>query len=90
MDLLINGGSFSDPESIEALDLIFRFARDGMFAPDVLSADTNAALSNFQRGKAAFWMAFDGTVAAIRQANPANEDLNVQLMPRLVSDANTK
>ena len=90
MDLLINGGSFSDPESIEALDLIFRFARDGMFAPDVLSADTNAALSNFLRGKAAFWMAFDGTVAAIRQANPANVDLNVQLMPRLVSDANTK
>jgi raffinose/stachyose/melibiose transport system substrate-binding protein len=90
IDLLTKSGSFTEPETVEALDLIFRFAQDGLFAPDVLSADTNAAQSNFLRGKAAFWMAFDGTIAAIRQANPANMDLNVQLMPRLVSNSNAK
>jgi ABC-type glycerol-3-phosphate transport system substrate-binding protein len=90
VDLLTKGGSFTEPETVEALDLIFRFAQDGMFAPDVLSADTNAAQSDFLRGKAAFWMAFDGTIAAIRQANPENVDLNVQLMPRLVSNPDTK
>ena len=88
--LLTSGGPFTDPEVVEALDLIFRFARDGMFAPDVLSADTDSALNDFIRGKAAFWMAYDGTIAAIRQANPSNMDLNVQLMPRLVSNTTAK
>jgi ABC-type glycerol-3-phosphate transport system substrate-binding protein len=90
VELLTSGGSFTDPEVVEALDLIFRFARDGMFTPDVFSADTDATLSNFIRGKAAFWMAYDGIITAIRQANPLNMDLNVQLMPRLVSNANVK
>ncbi|MBV9391230.1 MAG: extracellular solute-binding protein [Verrucomicrobia bacterium] len=90
IDLLKNGGSFTEPETIEALDLIFRFARDGMFAPDVLSADTDSSLNNFLRGKAAFWMCYDGTIAAVRQANPSNMDLNVQLMPRLVNDTAVK
>ena len=70
--------------------MIFRFARAGMFAPDLLSADSDAALNNFIRGKAAFWMAYDGIITAIRQANPSNMDLNVQLMPRLVTNPNTK
>ena len=87
VELLTSGGSFTDPEAVEALDLIFRFARDGMFSPDVLSADTDGAMHNFVRGKAAFWMAYDGYIAAIRQVNPSNMDLNVQLMPRLVSNA---
>jgi raffinose/stachyose/melibiose transport system substrate-binding protein len=90
VELLTSGGSFIDTEVVEALDLIFRFARDGMFAPDIFSADTDATLNNFIRGKAAFWMAYDGTITAIRQANPSNMDLNVQLMPRLVSNANAK
>jgi raffinose/stachyose/melibiose transport system substrate-binding protein len=90
LELLTSGGSFTNPEIVEALDLIFRFARDGMFGPDLLSSDTDATLNNFIRGKAAFWMAYDGIITAIRQANPSNMDLNVQLMPRLVSNANTK
>jgi raffinose/stachyose/melibiose transport system substrate-binding protein len=90
VDLLKSGGAFTDPEVVEALDLIFRFARDGMFAPNVLSADTDSALDTLLRGKAAFWMAYDGTIAAIRQANPSNMDLNVQLMPRLVSNPAAK
>jgi ABC-type glycerol-3-phosphate transport system substrate-binding protein len=59
VDLLKSGAAFTDPEVVEALDLIFRFARDGMFAPDVLSADTDSALNAFVRGKATFWMAYD-------------------------------
>jgi raffinose/stachyose/melibiose transport system substrate-binding protein len=90
IDLLKSGAPFTDPEVVEALDLIFRFARDGMFAPDVLSADTDSALNTFIRGMAAFWMAYDGTIAAVRQANPANLELNVQLMPRLVSNPEAK
>jgi raffinose/stachyose/melibiose transport system substrate-binding protein len=90
LELLTSGGSFTNPEVVEALDLIFRFARDGMFGPDLLSSDTDSTLNNFIRGKAAFWMAYDGIITAIRQANPSNMDLNVQLMPRLVSNANIK
>jgi Bacterial extracellular solute-binding protein/Binding-protein-dependent transport system inner membrane component len=75
VELLTSGGSFTSPEIVGALDLIFRFARDGMFAPDLLSADSDAALNNFIRGKAAFWMSYDGIITAIRQANPSNMDL---------------
>jgi raffinose/stachyose/melibiose transport system substrate-binding protein len=83
--LLKGDGSFTDPEVVEALDLIFAFHRDGLFSKDVLSIDTDGSMANMQRSKAAFWLG--GDYGGISQNHPAAVDPRLQVLPRLVSDA---
>jgi raffinose/stachyose/melibiose transport system substrate-binding protein len=82
--LLTGEGSFTDPEAVEALDLIFAFHRDGLFAKDVLSVDTDGSMANMQRSKAAFWLG--GDYGGISQDHPEGVDPRLEVLPRLVSD----
>jgi raffinose/stachyose/melibiose transport system substrate-binding protein len=72
MATLSGHGKFTDPEVVEALDLIFNLARHKIFSPDVLSLDTDGATAEFMTGKAAFWLHYDGVIATVRQAAPPN------------------
>jgi raffinose/stachyose/melibiose transport system substrate-binding protein len=79
-------GKFTDPEVVQALQLIASFATDKLFSPDVLSLQTPGATAEFETGKAAFWLHYD-LVGPIRQANPPNMDLQVMRLPKLVNNA---
>jgi raffinose/stachyose/melibiose transport system substrate-binding protein len=86
MATLSGHGKFTDPEVVEALDLIFNLARHKIFSPDVLSLDTDGATAEFMTGKAAFWLHYDGVIATVRQAappnlNPPGMELDVTLFP---------
>jgi len=85
---LTGHGKFTDPEVVEALDVIFDLARHKIFSPDVLSLDTDGATAEFMTGKAAFWLHYDGVIATVRQAappslNPPSMNLDVTLFPRI-------
>lgn len=86
--LLKGDGKFTDPEVVEALDLVFAFKRDGMFGKDLLSIDTDGAMANMQRGKAAFWLG--GDFGGISTGHSANVDPQLEVLPRLVSDTTVK
>jgi ABC-type glycerol-3-phosphate transport system substrate-binding protein len=77
---------FTDPDVVQALQLIANFATDKLFSPDVLSLQTPGATAEFETGKAAFWLHYD-LVGPIRQANPPGMDLQVMLLPKLVKNA---
>jgi raffinose/stachyose/melibiose transport system substrate-binding protein len=83
-DVLKGNGKFTDPESVQALQLIFNFATDKLFSPDVLSLQTPGATAEFLTGKAAFWLHYDGIIGDVRRTKPPNMDLKVMLLPKLV------
>lgn len=83
-------GKFTDPEVVQALDLIFQFSRDGLFSPAVLSLDTNGTEHEFLTGKAAFSMGDYGLSSTLRSQKVPNMKLTAQLMPRLVSNTSVK
>ena len=85
-DILGGKGKFTDPDVVEALDLIFQFSRDNLFSRDVLSIDTPGAQTEFLTGRAAFWMGYgSATIAAVTPQVP-HMKLAMKLMPRLVSN----
>jgi len=83
-------GKFTDPEVVQALDLIFQFAKDGLFSPDVLSLDTNGVTHQFLTGKAAFSMGDYGLSSAVHKGGVPHMTLTAELMPRLVADPAVK
>jgi len=86
--LLKGDGKFTDSEVVEALDLVFAFKRDGLFSKDLLSVDTDGAMANIQRAKAAFWLG--GDFGGVSSGHGANVDPQLQVLPRLVSDTSVK
>jgi len=85
--ILSGKGKFTDPDVVEALDLIFGFQRDGLFTRDVLSIDTPGAQTEFLTGRAACWMGYGAaTIAAVTPQVP-HMNLQIKTMPRLVSNA---
>lgn len=80
---------FTDPESVAALDAIFKFAQDDLFVPGVLGIDRGGSDSNLYSGKAVFLLDA-GVLNRTRQANPPNFELDVYLLPWVVSDRSVK
>jgi raffinose/stachyose/melibiose transport system substrate-binding protein len=85
IEILTGKGKFTDPDVVQALDLVFRFGKDGLVPREVLSMDTPQALADFSAGRAAFWMQHESVVNQINQDKPAGLDLDVMLMPKLVA-----
>jgi raffinose/stachyose/melibiose transport system substrate-binding protein len=85
IEILTGKGKFTDPDLVQALDLVFRFGKDGLVPREVLSMDTPQALADFSAGHAAFWMHHESLVPQINQDKPAELDLDVMLMPKLVA-----
>lgn len=69
---------------MQALDLVFQFARDKMFTPGVFSLDFPNAQSEFVTGKAAFYLFHDSLAKPVMEANAPGMDLDFMLMPKLV------
>ncbi len=84
--ILSGKGKFTDPDVVQALDLIFKFSKDKLFTPDVLSLDVPDCDAEFLTGKAAFRMHWDGVISQVHDQRPPNMDLKVMLMPQLTSN----
>jgi raffinose/stachyose/melibiose transport system substrate-binding protein len=81
---------FTDPEVVQALNLIFQFSKDGLFSPDVLSLDTNGAEHEFLSGRAVFSMGDYGYSSTLATQKVPNMTLAAYDMPLLVSNMSTK
>jgi raffinose/stachyose/melibiose transport system substrate-binding protein len=85
IEILTGKGKFTDPDVVQALDLVFKFGKDGLVPREVMSLDGPQALADFAAGHAAFWMQHESLVPQINQDKPAGLDLDVMLMPKLVA-----
>jgi raffinose/stachyose/melibiose transport system substrate-binding protein len=81
---------FTDPEHVEALEILYRFSQDEMFIDSVNSLDDDAAQTTFAQGKAAFLYLHSSYIATYRDGD--FPDLELSLMPplRAVSDSNVE
>ena len=83
-EILTGKGKFTDPDVVQGIDLVFQFSRDKLFTPGVFSLDFPNALSEFMTGKCAFYLFHDSVAKQIMDANAANMELDMMLMPNLV------
>lgn len=91
IDTLRGKRLFTDPEVVEALQLIFNFGRDRLFTPGLNSLDFAGAMAEFLTGKAAFYYFGDSQlIDAVRSQHVPNMDLKLMEMPLLVSDTSVR
>ncbi|MBV8142289.1 MAG: carbohydrate ABC transporter substrate-binding protein [Verrucomicrobia bacterium] len=83
-EILAGKGKFTDPDVVEALDLVFRFSRDKLFSPGVFGLDFANAQSEFQTGKACFYLFHDSIAKGLHDAESDQLKLDFMLMPNLV------
>jgi raffinose/stachyose/melibiose transport system substrate-binding protein len=76
---------FTDPEVQAGLDAIFKMSQDGLFSPGMLSNDTDGAQAELFNGKAAFWLQYDGLIAAVADTKPKDFSLGVEEPVQFVS-----
>jgi hypothetical protein len=84
IEILSGQGKFTDPDVVQALDLLFQFGRDKMFSASVFGLDFGSAQTELQTGKACFYLFHDSIAKPLVEANPPNFDLDFMLMPNLV------
>jgi ABC-type glycerol-3-phosphate transport system substrate-binding protein len=83
-EILSGKGKFTDPDVVEALDLVFQFSRDKLFSPGVFGLDFANAQSEFQTGKACFYLFHDSIAKGLHDAESEQLKLDFMLMPNLV------
>ncbi len=83
-EILSGKGKFTDADVVKALDLLFQFGKDGLITQDAFSMDSPQALADFSAGHAAFWLQHESLISQIAADKPAELDLDVMLMPKLV------
>jgi raffinose/stachyose/melibiose transport system substrate-binding protein len=83
-EILSGKGKFTDPDVVEALDLVFQFSRDKLFSPGVFGLDFANAQSEFQTGKACFYLFHDSIAKGLHDAEGEQLKLDFMLMPNLV------
>jgi raffinose/stachyose/melibiose transport system substrate-binding protein len=84
IEILSGKGKFTDPDFVEGLDLVFRFSRDKLFSPGVFGLDFANAQSEFQTGKACFYLFHDSIAKGLHDAEGEQLKLDFMLMPNLV------
>jgi raffinose/stachyose/melibiose transport system substrate-binding protein len=84
VEILTGKGKFTDPDVVQALDLVFQFGRDKMFSPGVFGLDFPNAQTEIQTGKACFYLFHDSIAKPLMAAASADFRLDYMLMPNLV------
>jgi raffinose/stachyose/melibiose transport system substrate-binding protein len=78
---------FTDPEQVAALELIYKYAQDGMFIQSVNNLDSDGAVVNFTQGKGAFFYTHSSFIGTYRKGQYPKLDLD--LVPPVLSVSNT-
>jgi ABC-type glycerol-3-phosphate transport system substrate-binding protein len=81
---------FTDPEHVAGLEILYKFAQDGMFIDGVNSLDSDGAWMTFTQAKAAFYHGHTSHMATYRQNSYPELDLSLEAPVRAVPDANIK
>ena len=81
---------FTDPEHVAALEILGKYAKDGMFIDGVNSLDSDAAWIAFSQGKAAFWYEHSWRIGLYRGDKFPELDLNLTPPLRSVEDGTVK
>lgn len=74
---LAGDAKFTAPEVVAALELIYRYAQDGMFIPSVNGLDSDGAVLTFTQGKSAFFYTHSSFVSTYRNGHYSNVDLDL-------------
>jgi raffinose/stachyose/melibiose transport system substrate-binding protein len=82
--ILSGKGKFTDPDVVQALDLVFQFSRDKLFSPGLFGLDLADAQSEFRTGKACFYLFHDSMAKGLHEAEGEQLKLDFILMPNLV------
>lgn len=83
-------GKFTDPEHVAALEILGKYAKDGMFIDGVNSLDSDGAWIAFSQGKAAFWYEHSWRIGLYRGDKFPELDLNLTPPLRSVEDGTVK
>ncbi|RIK34103.1 MAG: hypothetical protein DCC55_33715 [Chloroflexi bacterium] len=86
--ILTGDAKFTDPESVAALEILGKYASDGMFIDGVNSLDSDGAWIAFSQGKAAFWYEHSWRVGLYRSGDYPELDLSLIPPLRSVEDPN--
>jgi raffinose/stachyose/melibiose transport system substrate-binding protein len=78
---------FTDEDHVEALNILYRYAQDGMFIEGVNSLDSDGAWLNLSQGKAAFWYHHSGVISTFRGGDFPELDLSLIQPLRSVPDS---
>jgi ABC-type glycerol-3-phosphate transport system substrate-binding protein len=78
---------FTDPEHVAALEILDKYARDGMFIESVNSMDRDAVWINFSQGKAAFYYEHTYLIGQYREGEYPELDMSLMLPLRSVKGA---
>jgi len=78
---------FTDPEHVAALEILNRYAQDGMFIDGVNSLDSDGAWLAFSQGKGAFWYEHSWRIGLFRKDTYPELDLSLIPPVRSVDDS---
>jgi raffinose/stachyose/melibiose transport system substrate-binding protein len=79
---------FTDPEVVAGLEVLYRFAQDGMFIDGVNALDSDGAWLAFSQGQAAFEHEHSWRLGLFRDNEYPELDLSLIAPVRVVDDAN--
>jgi raffinose/stachyose/melibiose transport system substrate-binding protein len=77
---------FTDPEHVAALEILDKYARDGMFIESVNSMDRDAVWINFSQGKGAFYYEHTYLIGTYREGDYPDLDMSLELPLSSVKD----
>lgn len=91
-DVLNGKRKFTDPESVAALEMLYRYSQDGMFIESVNSLDGDGAWSAMANMKAAFFYEHSWRIGYVRknQKDMPDLELGLQAPPLMVEDKTVK
>jgi raffinose/stachyose/melibiose transport system substrate-binding protein len=78
---------FTDEDHVAALEILYRYAQDGMFIEGVNSFETDGAWQTLSQGKAAFWYHHTGQISVYRGGDFPALDLSLIQPIRSVQDS---
>jgi raffinose/stachyose/melibiose transport system substrate-binding protein len=81
--VLAGDTKFTDPEHVAALEILYKFAQDGLFIDGVNTLDSDAALLHFTRGESLFYYTHAGVIGQYREGD--FPDLDLQLIPPVLA-----
>jgi raffinose/stachyose/melibiose transport system substrate-binding protein len=84
---LAGEGKFTDPEYVTALELIYKYAQDGMFIQGVNGLNTDGATVDFTQGKALFYYTNTSIISTISSGDYPKLDMD--LLPPLLAVSDT-
>jgi raffinose/stachyose/melibiose transport system substrate-binding protein len=92
VDTLSGNRKWTDPETVSALEMVYRYSQDGLFNEGVNSTSRDAAWQIFSTGKAAFYYDHSSYVGRFRKEEKDIPELDMSLIPplRMGSDKNVK